>query len=332
VSDFIADLPKAELHLHLEGSVEPETLLEIDPGLTLDAVRSHYRYEDFAGFIRSYVWVNRRLTQPEHYALITRALLARLARQNVRYAEINISAGVILWKEQPFHAFFDAAASAAAAQSAVEVRWVYDAVRQFGAEAGLRVAKLAVERQRDGVVGFGIGGDEAAGPAGWFQDVFAFARDHGLAVLPHAGETVGPESVWAAINLGAQRIGHGIRAAEDPELMACLRERDIPLEVCISSNVCTGAVDSLEAHPVRRLFDAEVPITLNTDDPALFHTDLNGEFRLARDRFGFTDAELSRLAENSFRYRVSHTDDPVEPVKQPGNQPEEDHVGQREQQ
>jgi adenosine deaminase len=152
------------------------------------------------------------------------------------------------------------------------------------------------------VTGFGIGGDEVLGPCGWFRDVFAFARSSGLALMPHAGETAGPESVWAALQLGAGRIGHGIRAADDPDLMRELRDRDIPLEVCISSNVCTGAVSSLEAHPVRRLFDAGVPITLNTDDPALFRTSLGNEYRIAAETFGFSRAELLGIAQNAFRY------------------------------
>ena len=302
MGDFIQQLPKAELHLHLEGSVEPDTVLEINPSLGRESVEAKYSYEGFAGFIRSYVWINRQLTQPEHYGIITRRLLARLAAQNVRYAEINLSVGVILWKEQDLARIFDAVSAAAAEQDAVEVRWIFDAVRQFGAEPALRVAELAAERIDAGVVGFGVGGDEIAGPVGWFRDVFAFARDSGLALLPHAGETAGAESVWAAVRSGAQRIGHGIRSADDPELMALLRECDIPLEVCISSNVCTGAVGTLDEHPVRKLFDAGVPITLNTDDPALFRTSLQTEYSLAMQKFGFAESELRGIAENAFRY------------------------------
>ena len=301
MGDFYRELRKAELHVHLEGSVEPETVLEIDPSLDPATVLEKYSHSDFAGFIRSYIWINRQLRTPAHYGLITRRLLERLAAQNVAHAEINVSVGVILWKEQDFTGMFEAM-SAEADASPVRVRWIFDAVRQFGAEAAMRVAELAAERTDRGVVGFGIGGDEALGPCGWFCDVFAFARENGLALMPHAGETVGPESVWAAINLGANRIGHGIRSVEDPELMRELRERDIPLEVCITSNVCTGAVPSLEVHPVRRLFDAGVPITLNTDDPALFRTTLTNEFRVASERFGFTENELRQIAENGFRY------------------------------
>lgn len=306
MTDFYRQLRKAELHVHLEGSVEPETLVEIDPSLDLDEVRARYVFRDFAGFIRSYIWVNRQLRTPAHYGLITRRLLERLAADNVEYVEINLSVGVILWKEQDFRRIFDAI-DEAAGESPVKVRWIFDAVRQFGAEAGMGVAKLAAERRHRGVVGFGIGGDEAAGPCGWFQRVFDYARAHGLAVLPHAGETVGAESIWTAVRLGARRIGHGIRAAEDPELMSYLREHDIPLEISLTSNVRTGAVASWESHPVRALFDAGVPITLNTDDPALFGTSLAREFQLAAETFGFTQPELQRVAENAFRYAADYS-------------------------
>ena len=302
MGDFHTSLRKAELHVHLEGSVEPETVLEMDPSLDPKTVLERYDHCDFAGFIRSYVWINRQLRTPGHYGLIARRLLERLHSENVTYAEINLSVGVVLWKEQDFAGMFDAL-TAEVAGSPVEVRWIFDAVRQFGAEAAMRVAELAVERKDENVVGFGIGGDEAAGPCGWFCDVFAFARENGLALVPHAGETVGPESVWAALNQGANRIGHGIRSVEDPELMRELRDRDVPLEVCITSNVCTGSVPSLDAHPVRRLFDAGVPITLNTDDPALFRTTLSNEYRVAAEHFAFSENELRAIAENGFRYR-----------------------------
>jgi aminodeoxyfutalosine deaminase len=303
MGDFYTQLRKAELHVHLEGAVEPETMLEINPSLDLAEVKSKYLHTDFAGFIQSYIWINRQLRTPEHYALITRRLLERLAAESVEYAEIILSAGVILWKEQDFHGIFEAVRAEGEASS-LDVVWVFDAVRQFGAEPAVSVAELASEYRDSGVVGFGIGGDEAAGPAGWFKDVFETAASSGLAILPHAGETVGPDSVWACVNMGATRIGHGIRAVDDPELLEHLREHHIPLDVCITSNIRTGAVASFEEHPVRRLFDAGVPITLNSDDPALFGTTLSNEYRIAAERFGFSEDELRILAENSFRYRL----------------------------
>lgn len=293
-------LPKAELHLHLEGSIEPETVLELDPSLTIDYVESKYRHSNFAEFIQSYIWVNRLLRGPSEYALITRRLLERLEAENVTYAEINLSAGMILWKGQDLPACFKAAA-AEATRSNIQVRWIFDAVRQFGADHARTVAEAAVTLKDPRIVGFGIGGDEAGGPAGIFREVFAYAGGHGLAILPHAGETCGPESVRAAIEAGADRVGHGIRAAEDPDLLKFLAAEQIPLEVCISSNVYTGVVKSLDAHPVRRLFDAGVPVTLNTDDPALFHTTLSREFEIA-STLGFSESELELIRTNAFRF------------------------------
>ena len=293
--------PKAELHLHLEGSVEAETMRELDPGLTQEAVRDIYRFHDFQGFIQAYKAVVERLRTPQDYARITQALMRRLAAETVQYAEITLSAGVVLWKGQEFAPVYTAVRQAAAGFG-IQVHWILDAVRHFGVEHAMRVAELAAERVNDGVVAFGIGGDEERGPAAWFGEVYRFAKGAGLRLTAHAGETVGPESVWAALEIGAERIGHGIRAVEDAALLRHLRERGIPLEVCITSNVATGAVASLEAHPVRRLYDAGVPITLNTDDPAIFATTLSGEYALAARQFGFSDAELREIAENGFRY------------------------------
>jgi aminodeoxyfutalosine deaminase len=298
---MVHELEKAELHLHLEGSVEPETLRELDPTLTPEEVRERYRYEDFAGFIESFKWVIQRLRGPADYALVARRLLERLAAQNVRYAEITISAGVILSRGQQFGPVYEMLLEEAA-RSPVEVRWVLDAVRQLGAEHAMQVARLAANRVKRGVVAFGIGGDERQGPVEWFDKVFEFARRSGLHLTVHAGETVGPESVWEALRLGAERIGHGIRAAEDPMLLDWLRERDIPLEICITSNIATGAVAALNQHPVRRIYEAGVPIVLGSDDPAMFQTTLEREYELAAREFGFTEKELRGIAENGFRY------------------------------
>jgi adenosine deaminase len=169
----------------------------------------------------------------------------------------------------------------------------------------MRVAEMAAERIGCGVAGLGLGGDETRGPVEKFAGVFAFARRSGLHLAPHGGEITGAESVWAAVELGAERIGHGIGAARDPRLLDMLRERDIPLEICITSNAVLGAVKRLEDHPVRRIFDAGVPITLNTDDPGMFRTTLTREFGIAAGTFGFSDAELERVAANGFRYAFS---------------------------
>ena len=298
MDDFLLQLPKAELHLHLEGSVEPETLHELDPATPLEEFRALYRYDDFDAFLRAFGAVGKRLRTPEDYGLITRRLLERLAAQNVRYAEIIVAAGGVLWKGQEFGPIFDAVREAAA-RSPVEVRWILDAVRQFGAEHAMAVAKLAAERVDRQVVAFGIGGSEERGPAEWFTEVFAFAKSAGLHLTAHAGESMGPESVWAALRLGAERIGHGIAAARDEELMRHLRGHDIPLEICLTSNLVTGVVERLEDHPVRRLFDAGVP--------AMFGCTLAGEYQLAARQFGFSETELRKIAENGWRYRFDRS-------------------------
>jgi adenosine deaminase/aminodeoxyfutalosine deaminase len=301
MDDFLRALPKAELHLHLEGSIEPETLYELDPSTPIEEFRALYRYADFNAFLQAFGAIGKRLRTPEDYALITRRLLERLQAQNVRYAEIIVAAGVVLWKGQKFAPIYEAIRDAARG-SAVEVHWILDAVRQFGPEHVRAVAELAADRVDDGVIAFGIGGSEERGPANWFRDTFAFAKSAGLRLTAHAGESMGPESIRAALALGAERIGHGIAAAQDADLMRELRERDIPLEVCITSNLVTGVVARIEDHPVRRLFDAGVPITLNTDDPAMFGCSLTNEYALAARVFGFSEAELRGIAANGFRY------------------------------
>jgi adenosine deaminase/aminodeoxyfutalosine deaminase len=297
-------VPKAELHVHLEGSIEAETLLAIDPSLSRPEIEANLSCRTFQEFLRGYIWITSKLEKPEHYALATRHLLERLASENVTYAEVTLSAGVVLWKQQDLAAVYEAVWKESQ-RGPLKTFWILDAVRHFGADRGMEVAKFAVTRRDCGTVAFGIGGDEARGPAEWFRDVFAYARDSGLHLVCHAGETVGPESIWAALQIGAERIGHGIAAARDPTLMARLRGSNVPLEVCISSNVCTGVVPDLDSHPVRRLYEAGVPVVLNTDDPAFFRTTLTREYEIAERTFGLPAGEL---AANSFRYAFAAGD------------------------
>ena len=291
----------AELHVHLEGSVDPETLLEIEPSLTREEIAAATSYTDFAGFLKAFVWVNKFLKEPRDYARVARRLFERLAAEGVAYAEVTLSVGVVLWKQQDFAPVFDALAGEAARRP-ITVRWIFDAIRQFGPEPAKPVYDLAAERIGEGVVAIGLGGDEVRGPAILFADLFREARDRGLRLTCHAGEIAGPESVRQALAIGAERIGHGVRSIDDPKLVAHLAAKKIPLEVCITSNLRTGAVASLAEHPVKRLYDAGVPIIINTDDPALFGCTLTGEYELARREFGFTQAQIGGLAKDAFAY------------------------------
>jgi aminodeoxyfutalosine deaminase len=295
------ELQKAELHIHLEGSVEPETMQLLAPELSSAEIREAYAFSGFAEFLKCYGRVVKRLRTPEDYALITRRLIEHLASQNIRYAEITLSAGVVLWKGQDLGEVYRAVREASR-DGDVEVWWILDAVRHFGVEHAMQVAEIASQWVGDGVVAFGIGGDEVRGPAEWFRNVFAFAASKGMRLTAHAGEAAGPESVWQALEIGAERVGHGVTAVQDPVLVRHLADRRIPVEVCITSNVATGAIPEAAAHPVRRFYDAGVPIVLNTDDPALFGTTLSQEYELAARLFGFGDSEMAEIARNGFHY------------------------------
>jgi aminodeoxyfutalosine deaminase len=298
-----------ELHLHLEGTVDRQTLMRLDPGITGEAIEAAWSFTTFGGFLDCFKFIAQRIRGPKDYALITRGMMEGLARQGVTYAEVTLGAGVVLWRGFDFNSVWRAIREAqleAEKTCPVEVWWNLDAIRQFGPDHVMEVARIAAKYVGDGAISFGIGGDEIGGPALPLRAAFTYARDAGLRLTAHAGETDGPESILAALEIGAERIGHGIRAVDDAELMKRLREEQIPLEVCITSNVRTGAVASLDAHPVRRLFDAGVPITLNTDDPGLFETDLAREFALARDVFGFSERELGGVARAAEKFRFVH--------------------------
>jgi len=312
---FIARLPKVELHVHLEGSARPETLRELvrAKGRHETVVeewiaareQTGFRYPHFRDFINSFTAITLLLETPADYALLTTRLCEWLAEQNVRYAEVTLSAGVVLWKKQSLEAVFEAAAAAAREAEkrlGLRVQWILDAIRQFGALHARQVLQRAARFRHEGVVAFGIGGDEARGPAELFVEVYRESRELGLHTTAHAGETAGAESVRKAVELlGAERLGHGLSAARDPEVMALLRDRQVPLEVCLSSNVATGSLARVEDHPLRKFLDEGLVVTLNTDDPAMFGTSLTREFGLAADSFSLGRETLVALCENAIR-------------------------------
>jgi aminodeoxyfutalosine deaminase len=324
--DFILALPKAELHLHLEGTVDPPTLSELshrhptplsttndryrnieDSGrvFTEEEARALYEYKDFTGFMWAFKTVTERLRTAEDYELVTYRLMQKLLAQNVVHAEVYISAGVVQWRGQEFAPLFEGAERGRQRGEhdfGMSLYWIFDAVRHFGVDEARRVVDDAIRLKGSTVVGIGIGGDERRAGPEQFRDVYEHAANHGLRLTVHAGETLGPESIWGALReLKADRIGHGLHAIDDPELVRYLAEKQIPVEICITSNVMTGCCTALEQHPVRKLFDAGVLVTLNTDDPDMFRTTLIREYQIAQDVFGFTDDELRELARNSFR-------------------------------
>ena len=323
---FIHALPKAELHLHLEGSVDPVTLVELTrrnagakpfPGnryqqaeaglseLGEEEIAALYRYKDFTGFLMAFKAVTERMRTPDDYELVTYKLMENLRAQNVLHAEVYVSTGVVHWRGQEFAPLFEGMERGrrrGEKDFGISLLWLFDAVRHFGTEAAQRVVEDAARcrAQSEAVIGFGIGGDERRAAPDLFRDVFAQARRHGLRLTCHAGETAGPESIWGAINIGTERIGHGLTAHQDRELMAVLAERQIPVEICVSSNLRTQCCIDVNKHPLKTYFDSGLMVALASDDPAMFGTSLEAEYALAAEHFGFSNEQLRELARNSF--------------------------------
>ncbi|MET0832148.1 MAG: adenosine deaminase [Acidimicrobiia bacterium] len=310
VDEFVAGLPKAELHVHMLGSASVDTVLELarrhpERGVPTDRDRlaSFYRFTDFAHFIEVYIAVNSLVRSADDIFRLAVGVGIDLARQNVRYAEVTVTPDSHLMMGVPPDALGEAleqARRATAADQGVTIGWVFDLPGESGHESGLRTIEWVERWAPPGTVAFGLGGPEVGVPRPQFADVFARARALGLGSVPHAGETTGPATVWDALrHLGADRIGHGIASVDDPALLDHLAVNGITLEVCPTSNVCTRAIASLADHPLRRLLDAGVPVSLNSDDPGMFGTTLNDEYRIAHDVLGVSPAELVDLARRS---------------------------------
>lgn len=307
---FVAALPKVELHVHLEGSVQPATLLRLARKYnssqlpsTLQGFRSFYRFTDFDHFVTVYYTICDHLREDEDFALVAQQTAEHLARQGVRWAEVTFTPYNHLRRGVSAATMFagiEAGRRAAEASTGIRVRWSLDVPGEFGPDAAAATLDAYEEVRPEGVVSFGLGGPEVPRPA--FARAFARALDLGLHSVPHAGENAGPESIWDSLRtLGAERIGHGVRCLEDPRLVEHLRATATPLEVCPTSNASLGVVDSLDVHPLPRLLDEGLVVTLNSDDPAMFDTTLEQEYLLALTTLGLSPPQVATMAANAVR-------------------------------
>jgi aminodeoxyfutalosine deaminase len=315
----IASLPKAELHVHLEGSIRPEVACALAArcGVSISAtdVRRHYECTNFAEFIEAFKWVTSFLREPRDFAVVAADLAEQLLAQRVVYAEVTLSVGVMLLRLQNPQANFEAILEATEPfeRRGLRLSWIFDAVRQFGAEPAMQVVEAARRCNSARIVAFGIGGDELSIRTGEFRGAYLRAAGYGLHRLMHAGEIGGQENIREAVELlGVERIGHGIAAIHDSALMDLLAERLIPLEICPGSNLRTGAlarqlgqdVAGIEQHPLVGLFRHGVPVVLSTDDPAMFHTSLAEEYENAQ-RMGLNEKELAQIVAAGFDFAFS---------------------------
>ncbi|SCL29973.1 adenosine deaminase [Micromonospora inyonensis] len=308
---FIAGLPKVELHVHHVGSASPRIVAELaarhegrspvpaDP----DALAAYFEFRDFAHFIEVYLSVVDLVRDDTDVWILTHEVARELARQQVRYAELTITPYSHVRRGIPAPAFCEAIEDArkrAEADFGIELRWCFDIPGEAGLPAAEETLRIALDQRPDGLISFGLGGPEVGVPRPQFKPYFDQARAAGLRSAPHAGETTGPQTVWDALrDLGAERIGHGISAAQDPELLAHLAQRRIALEVCPTSNLRTRAVASLDAHPLGRLVEAGVLVTINSDDPPMFGTTLNDEYAVAARLLGLDAAGVAGLARDA---------------------------------
>jgi adenosine deaminase/aminodeoxyfutalosine deaminase len=315
IEAFICRLPKAELHLHMEGTILPSTLVELSARhdaapLSLAQAEALYRFTDFSGFMDAFKAVTHQLMEPEDYELAAWRMMEHLAAQGVVHAEVFISVGVIyMWRNhdpavfEPIFAGLERARERAQRELGLSLYWIFDAVRHFTVQEAERVFRKAAEMrpQYPSIIGIGLGGDERHTGSEPFRAMYAEAAKAGLRLTNHAGETTGPEAIWEALGIGSERIGHAVSAIRDSGLVEELKTRGTPLELNPTSNVRTGVCPSVAAHPLRSYFDRGLLVTLNSDDPAFFGSDVANEYLLAHTIHGFSREELRRLAANSIR-------------------------------
>lgn len=312
VTEFIRQMPKVELHVHLEGSTRPETLLRLAkkhgkqlPANTVEGLRDWYRFRDFPHFAQIYWACAECFRYPEDIEEITRDFLKGQKEQNILHSEVTYTP-LTQYRQcgLSFETQLEAINRARAwgeVELGISMSLTIDIPRELCTEEeGLLCADWAISGIGNGVTAFGLGGYEVGFPPEMFTKAFDRARAAGLPSAPHAGETGGPESIWGSLlSLGAERIGHGVRCLEDPELVEHLRNHQIPLEVCPSSNIRLGVVDSINDHPVQRLIDAGLFITVNSDDPPMFSTTLTEEFEKCAAAFGWDENAVQALSLNA---------------------------------
>ncbi|MCP9209414.1 adenosine deaminase [Streptomyces cucumeris] len=310
LSTFIAGLPKAELHVHHVGSASPRIVAELaarhpDSAVPTDpeALADYFVFQDFAHFIEVYLSVVDLIRDAEDVRLLTYEIARDMARQHIRYAELTVTPYSSTSRGIPDAAFVEAiedARKSAEADFGTVLRWCYDIPGEAGLAAAEETARIACDLRSEGLVSFGLGGPEVGVPRPQFKPYFDRAIAAGLHSVPHAGETTGPQTIWDALNeLRAERIGHGTSAVQDPKLLAHLAEHRIPLEVCPTSNIATRAVATLDEHPIRQMVEAGVLVTINSDDPPMFGTDLNTEYEVAARLLGLDAAGVAALAKNA---------------------------------
>ena len=324
LSDFIAGLPKAELHVHHVGSASPRIVSELaarHPGTVPsdpDELRRFFEFRNFAHFIEVYLAVVDLIRTPDDIRYLTHEIGREMATgQGLRYAELTCTPYTSVRpdtvdKGMPIEAYTEAIEDARVAVErdfGLVLRWIYDIPGESGVPAADATLGYALGHRTDALVGFGLGGPEIGVARAQFEPHFQAALSAGLHSVPHAGETTGPETVWDSLRLlGAERIGHGTSSAQDPELLAHLAASGIPLEVCPSSNIGTRAVPTLAEHPIRAFRDAGVTVTVNSDDPPMFGTSLNREYEIAADLLDLDEAGVAELARTAVRASFAEDD------------------------
>ncbi len=297
------ELPKIELHVHLEGAIPHAALFELirkyggDPAIPdVATLAKRFEYRDFPQFIEAWTWKNQFLRHYEDFTYIAELAARDLAAQNIRYAELFFSPSLFVKRGLEVQELARAISKGLSRVPEIEIALIADLVRDYGPESELLTLRALNEVRECGVIGIGLGGSEHEYPPEPFEQVYSEAHKMGFRTTAHAGEASGPQSVWGALNqLRVDRIGHGTRVYEDPELMDYIAEHEIPLELCPVSNVRTGAVGSLAEHPIRQYYERGLIISVNTDDPKMFNTSLADEYRLLVEHCGFSEQDICQI-------------------------------------